>query len=174
MAGLFLLKSVDFLMHSGVLYAANGIMFPLPVALLLNTLGAAIMVTPTYWIGRTMGAPVLRYIAEKHPKIEKVSAISSKREWLTSLLLRACGLPLLPVGLYMGAVNSRYSSYLLGSLIGIFPLMAAYTVMGTGIGDLSSPVFWWALGFNILICIAAIVILYFLLRKKKNTEGKSL
>ena len=159
MAGLFLLKSVDFLMHSGVLYAANGIMFPLPVALLLNTLGAAIMVTPT---------------AEKHPKIEKVSAISSKREWLTSLLLRACGLPLLPVGLYMGAVNSRYSSYLLGSLIGIFPLMAAYTVMGTGIGDLSSPVFWWALGFNILICIAAIVILYFLLRKKKNTEGKSL
>ena len=69
MAGLFLLKSVDFLMHSGVLYAANGIMFPLPVALLLNTLGAAIMVTPTYWIGRTMGAPALRYIAEKHPKI---------------------------------------------------------------------------------------------------------
>jgi len=37
MAGLFLLKSVDFLMHSGVLYAANGIMFPPPVALLLNT-----------------------------------------------------------------------------------------------------------------------------------------
>ena len=162
------------LMHSGVLYAANGIMFPLPVALLLNTLGAAIMVTPTYWIGRTMGAPVLRYIAEKHPKIEKVSAISSKREWLTSLLLRACGLPLLPVGLYMGAVNSRYSSYLLGSLIGIFPLMAAYTIMGTSVGDLSSPVFWWALAFHILVCIAAIVILYFLLRKKKNTEGKSL
>ena len=174
MAGLFLLKSVDFLMHSGVLYAANGIMFPLPVALLLNTLGAAIMVTPTYWIGRTMGAPVLRYIAEKHPIIEKVSAISSKREWLTSLLLRACGLPLLPVGLYMGAVNSRYSSYLLGSLIGIFPLMAAYTIMGTSVGDLSSPVFWWALAFNILVCIAAIVILYFLLRKKKDTEGKSL
>ncbi len=74
----------------------------------------------------------------------------------------------------MGAVNSRYSSYLLGSLIGIFPLMAAYTIMGTGVGDLSSPVFWWALAFNILVCIAAIVILYFLLRKKKDTEGKSL
>ena len=89
-------------------------------------------------------------------------------------MLRACGLPLLPVGLYTGAVNSRYSSYLLGSLIRIFPLIAAYTIMGTSVGDLSSPVFWWALAFNILVCIAAIVILYFLLRKKKNTEGKSL
>lgn len=28
--------------------------------------------------------------------------------------------------------------------------------------------------YLILVCIAAIVILYFLLRKKKNTEGKSL
>ena len=74
----------------------------------------------------------------------------------------------------MGAVNSRYSSYLLGSLIGIFPLMAAYTIMGTSVGDLSSPVFWWALALHILVCITAIVILYFLLRKKKNTEGKSL
>ena len=58
MLGLFLLKSVDFLMHSGVLYAADGIMFPLPAAVMINLIGAAIMLTPTYFIGRTLGEPV--------------------------------------------------------------------------------------------------------------------
>ena len=79
-----------------------------------------------------------------------------------------------PTFIWLILPDANNSSYLLGSLIGIFPLMAAYTIMGTSVGDLSSPVFWWALAFNILVCIAAIVILYFLLRKKKNTEGKSL
>ncbi|MBQ2546203.1 MAG: hypothetical protein II557_07930, partial [Clostridia bacterium] len=55
MLGLFALKSVDFIMHSGVLYAASGVMFPLPVALALNIVGAAIMVTPCYFIGRALG-----------------------------------------------------------------------------------------------------------------------
>ena len=39
MLGLFALKSVDFIMHSGVLYAASGVMFPLPHALALNIVG---------------------------------------------------------------------------------------------------------------------------------------
>ena len=30
MLGLFCLKSLDFIMHSGVLYAADGVMFPSP------------------------------------------------------------------------------------------------------------------------------------------------
>ena len=33
MQGLFALKSVDFLLHSGVLYAADGVMFSLPAAI---------------------------------------------------------------------------------------------------------------------------------------------
>ena len=39
MCGLFLLKSVDFLLHFSILFAMSGILYPLPIALLINTLG---------------------------------------------------------------------------------------------------------------------------------------
>ena len=66
MLGLFTLKSVDFLLHSGVLYAADGVMFSLPTAIAINLLGAAVMVTPPFFIGRTMGEPMLNELTEKH------------------------------------------------------------------------------------------------------------
>ena len=66
MLGLFLLKSVDFLIHSGILYAAVGIMFPLPIALLLNLVGIVITVTPAYFMGRIWGPAVIETIYEKY------------------------------------------------------------------------------------------------------------
>lgn len=168
MFGLFLLKSVDFIMHSGVLYAANGIMFPLPVAVILNVIGAAIMITPTYFIGRTLGEPVLIWIVDKYPKIHLIAEISERREFIVSMLMRMIGLPLLPVGLYIGAVKCHFTSYLLGSLIGLFPLLLTYTIMGESAGDLSSPVFWYALGSNIFICISTILVTTLILRRNRN------
>ena len=56
MLALFALKSLSIVIYSGVLYAANGILFPLPVAILLNLIGTVIMVTLPYQIGRRTGA----------------------------------------------------------------------------------------------------------------------
>ena len=144
MLGLFTLKSVDFLLHSGVLYAADGVMFSLPTAIAINLLGAAVMVTPPFFIGRTMGEPMLNELTEKHPKIRQIAEIPEKSELVVNILLRTTGLPLLPVALYVGAAKGRYAPYLFGSLLGLLPTLVAYTVMGVGIGDRSSPVFWIA------------------------------
>lgn len=83
-------------MHSGVLYAADGIMFPLPAAVMINLIGAAIMITPTYFIGRTLGEPVLAWIVDRHPKIQMIAKISEKGEFALSIVMRMIGLPLLP------------------------------------------------------------------------------
>ncbi len=168
MLGLFLLKSVDFLMHSGVLYAADGIMFPLPAAVMINLIGAAIMITPTYFIGRTLGEPVLAWIVDRHPKIQMIAKISEKGEFALSIVMRMIGLPLLPVGLYLGAVKCRFTNYLFGSLIGLFPLLLTYTIIGTSAGDVSSPVFWYALGINVFICILTSIGTAVAFRKKRN------
>ena len=52
---LFALKSLSVFMFSGILFAANGILFPLPQAIALNSLGAGIMVSLPYWLGRRLG-----------------------------------------------------------------------------------------------------------------------
>ncbi len=171
MLGLFTLKSVDFLLHSGVLYAADGVMFSLPTAIAINLLGAAVMVTPPFFIGRTMGEPMLNELTEKHPKIRQIAEIPEKSELVVNILLRTTGLPLLPVALYVGAAKGRYAPYLFGSLLGLLPTLVAYTVMGVGIGDRSSPVFWIA--FGSLGCVnAASIVLSACLLKKHKERGK--
>ena len=168
MQGLFALKSVDFLLHSGVLYAADGVMFSLPAAIAINLLGAAVMVTPPFFIGRTIGQPMLDELSEKHPKIRQIAAIPEKSELAVNILLRTTGLPLLPAALYVGAAKGRYAPYLFGSLLGLLPTLIAYTVMGVGIGDRSSPVFWIAFGSLGCVNAASIVLSACLLKKHKN------
>jgi hypothetical protein len=52
---LFALKSLSVFIFSGILFAASGILFPLPAAIAVNVLGAAVMVSLPYWLGRKLG-----------------------------------------------------------------------------------------------------------------------
>ena len=129
------------------------------------------MVTPPFFIGRTMGEPMLNELTEKHPKIRQIAEIPEKSELVVNILLRTTGLPLLPVALYVGAAKGRYVPYLFGSLLGLLPTLVAYTVMGVGIGDRSSPAFWIA--FGSLGCVnAASIVLSACLLKKHKERGK--
>ena len=158
MTVLFLMKSVDFLLHSGVLFAANGVMFPLPAAITLNVLEVGMMFTLSYFVGKIMGEPILSYISEKHPRIRRFAALPKKSELTAALILRAIGTPATMASLHMGAAGFRYGSYLVGSVIGMLPLMIAYTVMGAGVGDLSSPVFWIALVCSGVVSVIALLL----------------
>ena len=118
-----------------------------------------------------MGEPMLNELTEKHPKIRQIAEIPEKSELVVNILLRTTGLPLLPVALYVGAAKGRYAPYLFGSLLGLLPALVAYTVMGVGIGDRSSPVFWIA--FGSLGCVnAASIVLSACLLKKHKERGK--
>ena len=55
---LFALKSLSVVVYCGILYAADGILFPLPVAILMNILGTAVMVSVPYFIGRRRGGDI--------------------------------------------------------------------------------------------------------------------
>ena len=108
MLGLFALKSVDFLMHSGVLYAASGIMFPLPAALLLNTVGIMITVTPTYFLGKAWGPPVIETLCRKYPRLRVFADDQKGGSLAVAILLRTVGLPIQVGSVYMGAANYRF------------------------------------------------------------------
>ncbi len=173
MLGLFLLKSVDFVMHSGILYAANGVMFPLPAALALNLMGAAILVTPGYFIGRQLGGPVVAWLGEKLPKLRALAEIPQKSELAASLLLRSVGLPVPAVSLWLGAKGFGFGRYLAGSLLGLLPLLTSYTVLGLGAEDLTQPIFWLGLGFRVLVSLASFVISALLLRRRRPAPPKA-
>lgn len=141
MLALFALKSLSIVIYSGLLYAANGILFPLPAAIVLNLIGTVIMLSLPYWIGRRNGASAVDEIRKKYPKAEVVHDLRAKNDFLFSFLVRMIRLPSDVASLYMGAVHVEYKKYLLGSLLGMLPHTITYPIMGMSIQDIRSPKF---------------------------------
>lgn len=172
--GLFLLKGVDFLVHSGLLYAVCGVLFPAPVALGVSLLGTAVMLVPGFFTGRCLGAPVVAHIAGRHPRIAQFAHIPERGNFVLALLLRATGLPATAAGVYMGAADFRFVPYFFGSLLGLIPVTVAFTLMGAGIGDLSSPLFWAAFAGRWAIALLSMALAARVIRREKHRQEKDL
>ena len=170
MLALFALKSLSIVIYSGLLYAANGILFPLPVAILLNLIGTVIMVSLPYQIGRRTGTSAVDEIRAKYPKAEAIHDLRAKNDFLFSFLARMVRLPSDVVSLYMGAVQVEYKKYLLGSLLGLLPHTITFPIMGMNIRDIRSPRFMISLSAE----IAYILVTYAVYKRyrKKNMEDQ--
>ena len=165
MLGLFCLKSLDFVMHSGVLYAADGVMFPLPCAMVLNVIGASIICTAPYFVGRSLGAPIARRLRRKYPKLANIDRMRLGDGFLTAMFLRVASTPLTIASIYMGATGMRFGPYLAGSLVGLIPVMASYAVMGAAADDPTSPAFIAGAGAIAVTTVVSIIIYALLLRR---------
>lgn len=141
MMALFALKSLSIVIYSGILYVADGILFPMPVAFLVNLCGTMIMFSLPYFIGKNIGASAVNYIREKYPKTEAIHKARSKNDVFFAYIVRMVRIPSDIASLYMGAINVNYKRYLLGSLLGMLPHMIIYPIIGMSASDISSPAF---------------------------------
>ncbi len=151
MGVLFLLKSVDFVMHCAVLYGASGASFPLAQAIAVNLVGTVIMVTPFYFLGRYAGPTLKNALAKRYPKISVIEQGTPNRKLLQSILLRGTSLPMNVVSLYLGASGLGYGRYLLCSFAGLLPMITVYTLVGDSAADPSSPLFYASVATGIVL-----------------------
>lgn len=170
MWGLFLLKSVDFVIYSGILYAIDGILFPLPIALFVNLVGIVIISVVPYFVGKSLGSPILKRIEAKYPKFQEVEKKSGDNIFLLTLLLRCVGLPYNLVGMYMGARECRFLPYLLGSVLGLIPRMIPYTLMGSSATNFRSPVFLGAIAAELILIGLALLLYRFKIKGTRDSE----
>jgi len=170
--GLFILKSVDFILHSGVLYAATGILFDVIPALILNLLGLLIIVTPTYWLGRHYGSPAREYLTDKYPKLKLISAVRLHGDWIRVMLIRLLGAPLLAANLYFGAVNCPFREYMHGSVLGILPQMICFTIIGSKISEPGSVEFIVATVLQGIEFAGSLLIYSILLKRQRSDKDE--
>ncbi|MDD6023176.1 MAG: VTT domain-containing protein [Oscillospiraceae bacterium] len=156
LVGVFLLKSVDFILNTGILFAAVGVMFPLPAAILINLIGAGIVLLVPYPVGRTLGQPLVQSLLEKHPKLHRFHALQIQHQFLLGILLRLSFVPINVSSLYMSATGFSLRSYLIGSYLGWLPSLILYTVIGMELHNITSPVLWSAIVLQVLLFVAAI------------------
>ena len=134
--GIYLLKSLVFVVPASLIYIAVGLAFPTHWAILINAVGILIEVSATYLFGIIMGGP---YVVNKLKKIkygDKILELHGKNRLSAIFAIRV--LPVFPidiVSLFLGAVRMRYLPYLLLSLGGILPRVILFTILGDGLYD---------------------------------------
>ena len=168
MLSLFALKSISIVLYGGILYAVDGILFPLPVAILLNLLGTAVMVTIPYLIGKKAGSSSVEHIVEKYPKADRLRDFRKQNDFVFVLIIRFIGfLPSDIVSLYMGAIGVNYPRYLLACLLGLLRSAITFPIMGMSITDIHSPLFITALCVELVFMVTTILICR--IYRKKHT-----
>lgn len=169
---LFALKSLSVFIFSGILFAANGILFPLPAAIALNVLGAAVMVSLPYWLGRRLGKDAVDSVIAKYPKAEALRRMRTGRELSLSFITRAINiLPSDILSLYMGATGINYPKYLAGSILGMLLSLITFPIMGMNITEPTSPWFWASIVIQVLVS-AVFIGGYWVYYRKKRREAQ--
>lgn len=163
---LFFIKSIVFFIYAGLIFASSGAVLPLPLAILVNVAGVAIMCSVPYFVGKKAGNKMVKSLFEKHPKLKIIKEIQEKNEFLVSFFSRLVGiLPVDVVSLYLGASLVSFRKYFLGSLLGFLPSSVSFAVMGMSVRDVTSPAFLISLIFEVLLMITSTLFVW--LRKKR-------
>lgn len=171
----FALKSMSMVIYVGLLYAAAGIMFPLHWAILVNTLGTAIMITIPYFIGRYNGAEFVEQAIRKYPKMAIIKEIRKGSDFWFSFIVRLVGMfPSDIISIYMGSIEVRFRPYFWSCILGFLPPVITFSVMGMSLADVHSANFKIALGVEIACVISSTILGFFYVRNlmKKQAENK--
>lgn len=132
--GVYLLKSLTFVVPASIVYIAVGMAFDWWVALLINAVGIALEVTATYFFGKVMGGKKVVEKVESTKYGEKLLKMQSKNK--VSALLAIRFLPVFPidiVSLLLGAMRTPFGQYTAVSLGGILPRVFLFTILGDGL-----------------------------------------
>ena len=172
---LFTVKGMSMVLHAGILYTASGLLFPLPLAFLVNLLGTCCMVTAPWLYGRFVGENIAERFDAKYPAAARVASFREKNDWLFSLGVRLLtGLPSDPLSMYLGAVKLSWPALIFGAVLAYLPNAVTLPILARNAGSPGSPVFVISAAAAVLFaCVPAIFLLILFIRKrraKRKTE----
>lgn len=168
MVGLFALKSLSMFFPMLVLIAATGSIFPSVVpAIIVNSIGVAVMLLIPYAIGRFAEKDFVQGLINKNKNADKLREIKAENELFIAYFLRVINiLPCDLVSMFLGSTGFGFVKYLAGSFAGVLPGMIATTVIGANMSDPTSPAFWIAVGTEVVFAVSSTLAYYFYKKKK--------
>ena len=168
---LFAMKSLSVVIYCGVLYAASGILFPLPLAITVNLIGTGVMAAVPYVLGRHMGNASLEGMVSSHKNAAVLQHLRLENTFLYTTLIRIINvLPFDIMSAYFGATQTRFVPYLLGSVLGMISSCVLFPILGTNITDPRSPQFLISAAIELVIMVTSFLLLVYVRRKAAAEE----
>lgn len=169
--GVYLIKSVLFVLPASLIYTAVGVAFNAGWAVLINTVGIILEIMVTYLLGRLLGGEYVTRLLKRNKAGQKILAIEDKEK--KSALFGIRLLPIFPidfVSLFLGASKVKPLQYFLLSLGGIMPRVVLFTILGDKIYDILPMRTIMIIVICLLPLALAAWIIRYALRMKKETE----
>lgn len=169
--GVYLVKSVLFIIPASLIYISIGMAFPTVNACLISLVGIILEVTVTYFLGLFLGGDYVNKLLAKSKGGQKILDAKINDNFPAFLVIRA--LPVFPidfVSLFWGASRAKFPRYFFASVIGIMPRVILFTILGDGIYDYI-PIH---LIIKIVIFAIPVGVVIYLVRhfiRMKKTEG---
>jgi len=173
---IYAVKSLSFLIPIVVVYVAAGSIFGPFTALVVNIVGAGIVVTIPYWIGYHFGAGFAGNLLSRYKKVEAFIKNREGNSWFISCFPRTIAfLPLKTISVYLGSLKVPYFKYLLGSILGLMPLLLSITLAGASITKPSSPTFIISVIVMVLSAGVSVGVYFWMeyVRKRKDKETEA-
>jgi uncharacterized membrane protein YdjX (TVP38/TMEM64 family) len=154
----FACKSISVFVAIHLLYALGAVLFPFPIALLVNLAGTVIAATVPYLIGRRRGNSYVKLVDKQNHTFTRRVRMSMQQHPLKAVaMLRLLGVfPCDLISMYFGASQMAYGPYLAGSIVGFAPALYAYTVMAEFIDRPASFMFLSAVGVTVVSVLVSI------------------
>ncbi len=166
----YALKSQTVVVPYALIATAVGLIFDLPAALAVNTLGSVVCISLPYLTGRGSDGVLVDALLARQPRMRAFYVANRRHLFLVSLVLRVANLSNDILGLVFGSLKMKYWEYLLSSLVGILPAMVLYTVLGNDLDPFSAPVL---ISFGVDVASIAAAFLLLRARGGKKADNKT-
>lgn len=128
--GVYILKSVVFVVPASLIYLSVGMAFDPVTAIVINAIGIMLEITTTYIMGKIMGKDAVQKRLSGTKPGEKLLNMKSKSKNLMIFTIRFTGIPIDFSSLFMGAFDFKFVPYFFISLLGILPRVIPLTIAG--------------------------------------------
>lgn len=165
--GIYLVKSVLFVIPASLIYISVGMAFSPLQAIIINLVGIIIEVTVTYFLGIFLGGEYVNNLLSKSKSGKKILDLEMNNNFPVLLGIRF--LPVFPidfVSLFWGASHCKFVRYFFASVLGIMPRVILFTILGDGIYDYI-PIH---LIVKIIICAIPVAVIVYLIKHFTNTK----
>ena len=166
----YALKSQTVVVPYALIATAVGLIFDLPAAMAVNTLGSVVCISLPYLTGRGSDGVLVDALLARQPRMRAFYEANRRHLFLVSLVLRVANLSNDILGLVFGSLKMKYWEYLLSSLVGILPAMVLYTVLGNDLDPFSAPVL---ISFGVDVASIAAAFLLLRARGGKKADNKT-
>lgn len=139
---LFLSRSLLPILPFSVIFISCGMVFPTPIAVIINAVGLMLMCSIKFHWGEKRGGGKVHSLAGKSRRVTEFMDLKGHgNKWMLTVM---CFVPIFPVGTVSrvyGATEMKLSTFLKYSLLGFFPRVLMWSYIGTNILNPFTPEF---------------------------------